>query len=200
MINLLPPELKESYSYAQRNSVLMKWLFAFLFAIGGLLIISAAGLFYVYQTSHSYDDQITETQKTLEDQKLAQTEKETQDISNNLKLAVKVLSKEILFSQLLKKLAAVTPSNVNLTDLNINQTQGGINITAQATNYEAATQFQVNLADKNNTIFSSADINSISCAGSVDEVNSRYPCVVVIRALFAKDNPFVFINNSKAKP
>ena len=197
MINLLPADLKTAYTYAQHNSRLMKWVIAFAAAIGGLLVISIAGLLYVYQTSHSYDSQITGLQETLERQRLVETEKETKEISNNLKLAVQVLSKEVLFSKLLKQLAAVTPNSVNLTDLNISETQGGLDISAQATSYEAATQFQVNLSDEKNIIFSKADIVSIKCSGGGDEGDTRYPCTVMIRALFAKDNPFLFINNSK---
>lgn len=201
MINLLPPDLKDAYAYAQRNSKLVKWAIAFGAAIGGLIIISAGGLLYVYQTSHSYGNQITELESSLQEQKLAETEKETKEISNNLKLAVQVLSKEVLFSKLLKQLASVTPNNVTLSELNITETQGGIDISALAANYDAATQFHVNLSDEKNIIFSSADIISISCAdGASSNADPRYPCEVVVRALFAKNNPFLFINNSKVKP
>lgn len=195
MINLLSPELKSAYTYAQHNSRLMKWVVSFAMAIGGLVVISAAGLLYMHQTSRSYDNQISEIQDTLKEQKLAETEAETKEISNNLKLAVQVLSKQVLFSKLIKQLATVTPSSVSLTDLNISQTQGGIDISAEAASYEAATQFQVNLSDEKNIIFSKADIISIDCGGSNE--GSPYPCSVTVRALFAKENPFLFINNSK---
>lgn len=196
MINLLPTELKEAYTYAQYNSKLMRWVISFAAAIGGLALISIAGLLYVYQTSHSYDNQVTELTQTLEKQKLKETEAKTKEISNDLKLAVKVLSKEVLFSQLLKQLASLTPSSVTLSDLTITETQGGLDIAAQATSYETATQFQINLSDKNNKLFSKADIVSITCGGEGStESETRYPCDVNIRALFAKDNPFLFINN-----
>lgn len=199
MINLLPPELKEAYTYAQRNSKLMHWVISFAFALAGLLVISLGGILYVYQTSHSYDNQISQLQDTLKQEKLTETEKQASDISSSLKLSVKVLSKEVLFSKLLKQLAAVTPSNANLTDLNISQTQGGLDISAEATDYKAATQLQVNLSDAKNQIFSKADIISITCGGTTENGDNRYPCTVVIRALFAKDNPFLFISNTTGK-
>lgn len=113
--------------------------------------------------------------------------KEVTSVSNNLKLMVTVLSKEILFSKLLAQLGTITPQNVVLTDLSISQTESAIDITAQAANYNAAAQLQANLADKNNQIFSSADIVNITCAsGSTATTNTAYPCTVNIRALFAK--------------
>ncbi len=185
MINLLPPGLKSSYRYAHLNAKLLRWMGVFGLAIIGLVVISAGGLFYLYQTSRSYDIQISSLNRTLKEH-----------ISNNLRLAVKVLSKEVLFSKLLTHLASITPSNANLTDLNISQEQTGIDITAETTDYNAATQLQVNLSDPNNKLFTKADIVSISCESNSDSgTSTKYPCSVVIRALFVKDNPFLFINN-----
>jgi len=122
-------------------------------------------------------------------------QKQVTDISNNLKLAVQVLSQEILFSKLLKQLASVTPRNATLTNLSISDTQKGVDITAQTANYDAATQLQINLADPKNQIFAKADIITINCGSTV---GIRYPCTVNIRALFAANNPFLFINDKKA--
>jgi Tfp pilus assembly protein PilN len=194
MINLLPPERKEMYLYAHRNTKLMRWVVSFAVAIVGLGVISTFGILYMYHSSSSYDKQVASLEQSLKDNKLTETEQQTKEVSNNLKLVVKVLSKEVLFSKLLKQLAAITPNNANLTDLNINQAQSGIDITAQAADYNAATQLLVNLKDPNNKIFSKADIVNISCANATSDVDPRYPCSVVIRALFAKDNPYLFIN------
>jgi hypothetical protein len=124
-------------------------------------------------------------------------QKQVTTISNNLKLVVQVLSKEILFSDLLKQLGTVTPSNVILTDLSISQTQGAIDITALTTNYAAATQLQVNLADPKNQIFSKADIVGINCPS--DKLGDQYKCTATLRALFATNNPFLFISNTPKK-
>lgn len=199
MINLLPPDTKESYRFAHRNVRLVRWVAAFGVAIAGLAVISAAGVFYLSQISHSYDQEITDLNKSLKAQNLVQTEQQTNEISNNLKLAVDVLSKQVLFSELLNQLAATIPNNVNLTDLDISQEQTGIDITAETTDYQSATQLQVNLADPANKLFSKADIVSINCISETEEgEETKYPCKVTIRALFVKDNPFLFINNSEA--
>src|SRR5690606_23002227 len=98
----------------------------------------------------------------------------------------------VLFSQLLKQLATVVPSNVVLTGITLEEFSGALNIQAGAQDYNSATQLHVNLADPANKIFAEADIVSINCSGSSE---SNYPCSVSVRALFASENPFLFINN-----
>lgn len=192
MINLLPPEVKSSYRYAHRNVALLRWVAFGSLGLLGLIIISLAGFLYMQQISNNYGTQIEASQSSLKKQNQALTEKQVQDISSNLKLAVSVLSKEVLFSQLLKQMAAITPANVSLSNLDINQTSGALDITADTSDYNSATQLQANLADPTNKIFSKADIENINC--KADSTNPRYPCTVSIRALFATNNPFLFIN------
>ena len=198
MINLLPPDVKSSYRYARRNVSLRRWLFAFAVAFVGLGIISTYGLLSIKQSTNHYTKQIASSQQLFTTEKFSQTQTQVQDISNSFRLVVQVLGQEVLFSQLLKQIAATIPSNANLTGLNINQTQGAIDISAITTDYNTATQVQVNLADPANKIFSKADIVSITC-GNVNALNPKYPCTINIRALFATNNPFLFVN-SKAKP
>jgi Tfp pilus assembly protein PilN len=192
MINLLPPAIKSGYDYASRNVLTLRWLIAFSIALVGLGAIGTTGFIYMQHLSKDYQSQINVKEASLKQQKLEETQQAAKDISSSLKLAVQVLSKEVLFSKLLKQLGSVTPSNVRLSTLNISETTGALDITATSTNYRAATQLQVNLADPANKIFSQADIVNISCASGHDV--SSYPCTVTIRALFAKDNPFLFIN------
>lgn len=192
MINLLPPDTKESYHYARRNHHLAHWLTAASFSLLGGILLAAGGYLYLTQTIHNTNQQISDSNRLLKAQNLEQTQKQVTTISDNLKLTVQVLSKEILFSNLLKQLGSVMPSNTILTNLAITQTQGGVDMTAQTANYNAATQLQVNLADPKNQIFSKADIIGISC--SANSANPKYPCTVTIRALFATNNPFLFIN------
>ncbi len=200
MINLLPPELKQDYRYAYRNVRLIRWVLVFGLSFIGLIVIGVAGIIYIQQSTQTYASQVTEEQNLLNQQKLPATQAQVQNISNSLKLAVQVLSQEVLFSKLLEQLAAVTPSSAILTNLDLNQSQSGVTITAQTANYNAATQLQVNLADPANKIFSNADILSINCLSASEAAgsptNAQYPCTTIIRALFAANNPFLFINNN----
>lgn len=193
MINLLPPDLKETYRYGRRNRALSRWLTVMVLCLAGAAILMGGGYWYLNRTINETYQQTADSEQQLKQLNEGAVQKQVTDISNNLKLATQVLSKEVLFSKLLKQLAAVTPSNTILTALSITQTQGGVDLSALTTNYAAATQLQVNLSDPKNKIFSHADIVSISCKTST---NPTYPCTVNIRALFAQNNPFLFINDT----
>ena len=195
MINLLPPETKQAYRYARRNHTLMHWIVASAFSLAGGALLAGGGFLYLNQSISDVNKRIDSTNQQLTAQNLAGVQKQVTTISNNLKLTVQVLSQEVLFSKLLKQLASVTPNNTILTNLAISQTQTGVDITAQTTDYAAATQMQVNLADPKNQIFSKADIIGITCSGNT--ASSKYPCTVTLRALFSSDNPFLFINDGK---
>jgi Tfp pilus assembly protein PilN len=193
MINLLPPAIKQDYRYGARNTVLLRWVAAFVFSLIGLGLIATYGLLTMQNSSNSYANQVAAAQAQLEKQNLKGTETQVKNISSDFHLVVQVLSKEVLFSKLLRQIATVIPANAVLTGLNINQTSGGIDLTAAATDYNTATQLQLNLQDPSNKIFSKADIISINCGGAISE--TQYPCAVQIRALFASNNPYLFVNS-----
>ena len=198
MINLLPTELKEEYRYARRNRRLARWGVAVLGAIFGLAVITGGGVVFMNNSIASYKTNIASAQAVLASQNVGATQKQVSEISNNLKLMVAVLSKEILFSRLLARLGGLTPPNAILTNLSISQTESAIDITAQTGSYDAATQLQINLAAPNNQIFSKVDLISISCASPSAATNSAYPCTVTLRALLSGNNQFLFINGQKA--
>lgn len=200
MINLLPPSLKEEYRYARRNRRMSHWLGAFLLGLVGMAVIGAGGVMYMNNFRDNDNRQIQALNAQLKAENYTAVEKQVTEISSNLNLMVKVLSREVLFSELLTKLGNVIPKNTVLTNLNIQQTTGGIDITAQTADIGTATQLQVNLADPNNQIFAKADIVNVSCSTS-STTDKNYPCTVAIRALFAQNNPFLFINSGvAAKP
>jgi Tfp pilus assembly protein PilN len=197
VINLLPPTIKQDYVYAARNTMLLRWSFAFAGALVGLALIATYGLVTLQNSTTNYQAQVATAQQQLTAQNLGGTEKQVKELSSDFKLVVDVLSKEVLFSKLLRQIATVIPSNAVLTGLNINQTSGGIDLTAAAKDYNTATQLQLNLQDPTNKIFSKADIISIACTTTA--VNNNYPCNVQIRALFSNNNPYLFINSKGTK-
>lgn len=197
MINLLPGDLKDNYRYGRRNIGLRNWVVALALAFLGLGGIATYGLLTLHQQSNNYTQLIATTQTNLEKQQFKATQDQVKTVTNNFKLVVKVLSNEVLFSSLIKQIAATIPANANLTTLNINKSQGAIDISAIAVDYITATQVQVNLADPANKIFSKADIVNVSCSSNT-AANSKYPCTVTLHALFAPNNPFLFISDKKA--
>jgi Tfp pilus assembly protein PilN len=192
VINLLPPELKTAYRFGRINRHLVHWIVALTFGIIGAVLITAVGYFYLHQSAKSYAKQVETTNQQLVAQNLTGVQSQIKDISNNLKLAVDVLSKQILFSNLLDQLGKTMPTNTLLTGLSISQSQGAVDISALAKDYAAAAQIQVNLQDPANQIFSKADTININCATTSD-----YPCSVQIRALFDANNPYMFTGDAK---
>lgn len=193
MINLLPPDIRNNVSYARRNSRLRKWAAGMVVGIFGIALVTGAGYIYMDRLGRSYNQQAIQAQADFNKQNPAAIQKQVEDISSSLKLVVQVLSREVLFSKLLSQIGASLPSGSVLLGLSINKVQGGIDLQAGATDYQTASQVQVNLQDPHNKIFDKADIVSIRCDGSTT-AGSSYPCTVVIRAQFNKDNPFLFIN------
>lgn len=190
MINLLSSNVKNDILYARRNTTLLRWCLILVLVILGVGVISMSGYFYIRQSQKQYNSQIEQSKAQLSEQKLAETQTQIEDISNNLKLTVQVLSREVLFSKLFKQIGAAMPANTNLTDLKISKTEGGIDMTAIATDYNTASQVQINLQDSANKIFDKADILNIVC-----QPNSKqpYPCTVNIRARFGSNKSFLFI-------
>jgi hypothetical protein len=199
MINLLPGDVKADYHYARRTVGLRRWVTAFVAAFVGLGIIATYGLLAIHQQTVRYNQEIVASQDLLKKQNFTETQTEVKTIGNNFKLVIKVLSNEVLFSELIQQIASTIPTNANLTNLNINKSQGALDISAIATDYTTATQVQINLSDPTNKIFSKADLVSVSCANNTT-TPTAYPCSVTVHALFAADNPFLFINSTaKAK-
>ncbi len=196
MINLLPPGLKQEYRYARLNRRLLQWVVGFLLAIAGVAVLTIAGLIIMSRSIDARQTEVTQTKAHLASQDIADTQKQISAIASNLKLMVSVLSKEVLFSELLVQLGSVTPPNTALSSLSVSQTQGAVDIAARAKNYDAATQLQANLADPNNKIFSKADTVDISCSTTVTGI---YPCTITLKALFAANNPYLFINTKAGK-
>lgn len=199
MINLLPPDVKEGYRYARRNRHLVQWASALSLVIAGAALLTAVGVLFLHQSAERYDRQTATIRSQLKAQNYDATQKEVAEMSGNLQLMLQVLSKQIVFSELLNRLGVLMPDNTALAGLSISQTQGALDITAQATDYTAATQLQVNLADKNNQVFTKVDIVGITCpntSGSNDR--PLYPCTVTLRALLDPNSSFLFIANQKS--
>jgi len=201
MINLLPPDIKEDYLYAHRNTRLRGWIIACGFALGGILLIVSAGLIYMQHSINAHGKEAEQTRLALQTQKISDIQKRVDGISANTKLAVQVLSREILFSKLIKEIGGALPEDAILKSLEINKAQGGIQgglqLNAAAGSFNSATQIQVNLQDPDNKVFDKADINSVSC-GAAPNPSNKYPCEITLRALFGKNNSYFYIAPNQA--
>lgn len=194
MINLLPPGYKDNIFYARRNRGLLNWSIAFVAASLLIAFIIAGGYLFMEHSIKKQSAQAAQAKEQLKRDKIDETKARLDEISANTKLILQVLSREILFSSLLRQLGASLPDGTTLQSVQIDKVEGGITLKALARDVDAATQIQVNLADPKNKIFEKADIETINC--SPDAAPGSYPCTVQLRALFAKDNPYVYISNT----
>jgi hypothetical protein len=197
----MPPEIKRSYYYAEKNEKLIRWIVILIIGLIGLGAIGTYGWISLRKTINSKKQNIASLQANLNKNNLSNTEKQITIISNDFSLVAKVLSQEVVFSKLLTQMAGALPNGTNLTNLSISKTTlgSGLDITAEALNYNLATQVQVNLANPANGIFSKVDIINVTCNTSNNKVISSFPCVVNLRAQFAKNNQFLFINQRLIK-
>lgn len=201
MINLLPAETKSDITFARRNTVLRKWILASCVGVVGIVLVTAAGHLFISRSTDSWQRQVNDMHAQLNAQKQDEVQKKVTEISESVKLATQVLQRQILFSKLIAQVGAVMPSGTALQSLTISSTQGGIDLSAIATDYQSATQVQLNLSDPQNKLFEKADILNVTCenaATTAQASNSKYPCKITIRALFAKDNPFQYVKASGA--
>jgi len=195
MINLLPNSTRKDMLYARRNSVLFRWMITLAIAFIGVCIIIASGLFYLKETTKSYEKSTEDGRASLQAQDIKGVQSKVEEISSNVKLTTNVLSKEVLFSKMIKQIGAALPENSALQQLQIADLTGGITLTALTTDFESASQVQINLQDPENKVFEKADIENIECGA--DKALAQYKCSVQIKALFAKDSPFLYIKEGQ---
>lgn len=196
MINLLPPDVRQSYGYARRNQYLRKWISGMLCGLAGIVLIVLGGLLYINHTITDFTAQKAAAEAQLKVQKLEDTQSQLENISANLKLVTQVLSQQVLFSQLMQQIGRAMPPDAVLTDLNIGKLSGGLDIKAATTTQAVGTQVQVNLQDPANKIFDKVDIVSLTCTDT--RYGGKYPCTVQLRASFLTCNPFLFVNTNSA--
>ncbi len=199
MINLLPSETRQNILYARRNTKLLHWVIGLLVGISGIIMVIAIGHIYISENTKNVNRQVSQLQSELKSQKLDETQKRVEELSGSLKLVNQVLSKQVIFSELIKQTGAVMPSGSSLSNLALTKLQGGLDLQVVSKDYQTATQVQVNLADPRNKIFDKVDIISISCAtpgGS--NTPSAYPCSGNYRARFAADNPYMILKTTPA--
>lgn len=198
MINLLPSEVQQSYIYGHRNVSLVRWVIVSAVCFFVIGLIGSYGYLSMRQTIASSNSEISSIQNNLKVSKLDETNKKIVEIGNSFKLVEKVLSQQVLFSQLLRQMATSLPEGTYLSGLNIATISSGsaLDVSVDAVSYEAATQVQLNLSDPKNQIFAKADIQNIACDNS-NALNPRFPCKITLRAQFADNNRYLFINQGK---
>lgn len=195
MINLIPPDTRSSIMYARRNKMLRNWALAMLLGIAGAILVVMIGIIQIDMKTQSLGKDVDVAREQLKMQKVEETQARVEEMSNSFKLVTQVLSKQVLFSKVLKQVGMVIPEGAALSSLSIEQLQGGLDLSVVSKDYQTATQVQVNLQDPANKLFDKVDIVSIICDGS----DPTYKCSGSYRASYRTDNPFLFLNAGSQK-
>ena len=207
MINLMPAESKSAIVYARRNTRLIHWTIGcvgIIIAMGATVILGGV---YIDNSKHNLSTSIEQTKTTISTQKLDKVQAQAQSLSGGVKLIVQVLSKEIQFSKLLQQLGSLMPAGATLGNIQLsNKVNGALDLTANAIDYQSATQVQVNLQDPKNNLFDKVDTISVSCTDGSSSSNSgssavasRYKCQILVRALFKADAAVTLLASPPAK-
>ncbi len=181
MINLLPPDVKNEMHFARINTVLISWIILCVIGIAGIGLVAVGGFFYMSRVESGTRQQKTTIEKEISDDKLDSYIKDYTSFTNDVKTVSTVLQKQVLFSSLITRLAAVLPSGVVVKQMNLGEKDNALTLDFVLPNRSSATVLQANLQDPANKLFSSADILNATCATTEDGTET---CSAQIRVLF----------------
>lgn len=193
MINLLPPAFTDKIRYGRKNAGLLKWLIWIGLANFGLVILLLFGWAYIDRQSGHIESQIDSANKQLKTQNLDQVEKQSKEITNNVRTINQVLGKEIIFSQLVQEVGRTVPANSVLGSISLTQVSGSIDLIVNSRDYNSAVQAAANLSDPKNNLFEKVDIINVNCTNS----NPSYTCTSIFKALFSKSAEARFLKIAK---
>jgi len=196
MINLLPTQEKDTIKYARYNSQLRRWVVGTLVGLIGVVLVTLGSQFILRQNTHDYELAVASNKASLKQQDQKNTLEKVKNIQDNFKLAIDVLSREVLFSKLLPRVGQVMPSGTVLENLSLNteNDQTAVDLSASAKDFISGSQIQVNLIDPNNKLFKKADLVDVVCNNDKKEP-SEYPCKVTMRVLPSDSGEFLLLDN-----
>lgn len=181
MINLLPPDVKSELRYARRNSTLISWIILCTCGIVGLVFVSAGGYFYMSRVENTTKAEKMSLEAQINNEGYEETVKKFESFATNVKSTSQILQKQVLFSSLVTRLAAVLPDGVLIKQIDLGEKDNALTLDFTLPNRSSALILQANLQDQTNKLFSSADLLSTSCA--TVEGGSEI-CGAQIRVLF----------------
>lgn len=191
MINLLPPDIKEARVYGRRNRGLMRWCIICFMGILGIGAVAGVGYFYINNAETSARNIKNQNEAVTQSKGFIETEKTYASFTSNLKTVVQILNKQILFSDLIQKVGAVTPPGARLSSMSLTNTDNALDLNFIVEESSIAPVVQLNLEDPKNELFEKADIVRVTCEGSIESND----CTVQVRALYRTNAQFLFLNS-----
>ena len=191
MINLMPIGIRKDREYGRKNAVLLKWLIQSATAMLLLLLFIIIGFGIMDKAQTAADSNKNAVSTSMSDEKLDETKKAYAEFSSNLKTVTQILSKQVIYSSLIKQIGSVTPPGASLNTISIASSDNALDLNFTIKSSDIAPVLQLNLQDIKNKLFEKADIIQVNCTQADDSTSK---CSAQLRAAYRKDAAFLFIN------
>lgn len=157
----------------------------------GIGAVAGVGYFYINNAETSARNIKNQNEAVTQSKGFIETEKTYASFTSNLKTVVQILNKQILFSDLIQKVGAVTPPGARLSSMSLTNTDNALDLNFIVEESSIAPVVQLNLEDPKNELFEKADIVRVTCEGSIESND----CTVQVRALYRTNAQFLFLNS-----
>lgn len=176
MINLLSDEKKAEIRAGRANVIILNYIFMLLAALA-LLIVILVGSYITLSVTRS-DAQARVAQNDSKTTQYKATEDKAKAYRNNLATAKQILDKEVVYSQLMIKIAQAVPKGVVLDQLSLDPKSIGapITINAHARNQNDAVALKTSF-EKQTSLFSDVHFEQIQFEESS---NGGYPVAITL--------------------
>jgi hypothetical protein len=187
VINLLLPEQKQALRAGRHNVILLRYTFLGAAAILFMLGIFGVGLAMTMYEQNQAKSELVEHEAVAE--KSEDVRKRAEEFATNLNIANTILSNEILFSEVLVKVAGALPPRVVLTNLVLDASSFGdtMTINARTATYDGPLHIKADLEASD--VFDNVSIIDINEADddSDDPIIRQYPFATTLNATLTRE-------------
>jgi Tfp pilus assembly protein PilN len=182
MINLLPPDNKRQIQAGRSNTLLLRYNLFLLIAVGFLLV--AIGVVYVYlgNTKTAAEQTIKENQARVNS--YAEIEKQSNEFKANLAIAKQILSKEVVYTDVVLQIAALMPPGVILDNLKLDAKTFGTKTTLAAHSKTIADAIALKESFQKSPLFSDVNFQIIS---TPETGSGSYPVGISLNVTIKKE-------------
>jgi Tfp pilus assembly protein PilN len=128
MINLLPPDYKDARKYARRNARLVRYISMTSVGLLSLIIVTAVGYWYISITLKDAQQQKNTLQERIVSEKLDMSIRDYDELASRTKSILQILQKQVLFSNVIQKIAPVLPQGSSLQDIKLSDTDTALTL------------------------------------------------------------------------
>jgi Tfp pilus assembly protein PilN len=190
MINLLPPEIKDSIRFARINVILIQYAIIAIFTVVIVITLMLFGKASLGNTKSELEELIRVDRVKIAE--LEQVNTEAKKLSETVSTIGKLIDQEVKFSVLLQEIGAVIPKGTVVSGLTLSQDAAEpISLSVLTDSAERAGVLQENLIASD--LFLSADILSVTKASG--DVAGGYQFTAELQAYYNPDLPLATLDD-----